>query len=292
MIWPRAEFSPIFERPPLRLPGGARVAAWVVVNVEDWEFGAPMARTVLPAPQGVSITPDVPNYGWYEYGLRVGFWRIKRVLARHGIPAAVSLNGSVCRSYPRLVEACVESGWEIIGHGYRQRAINLEQDERAVIRQTLEIIEQATGQRPRGWMGPGLHETYDTLDLLAEEGVEYVCDWVNDDQPYPLQVRQGRLYSMPYTVELNDIPLFLVQHHPSPEMLNRTRYQLQTLYAEGAESARVMPVSVHPYITGVPHRIAFFDQMMVHLKQHPGVIFLRPGEILHWYLQETGTAGD
>jgi allantoinase len=292
MIWPRAEFSPIFERPPLRLPGGARVAAWVVVNVEDWSFEAPMARTVLPAPQGVSIIPDVPNYGWYEYGLRVGFWRIKRVLDRHGIPAAVSLNGAVCRSYPRLVEACVESGWEIIGHGYVQRAINLEQDERAVIRQTLEIIEQSTGQRPRGWMGPGLHETNDTLDYLAEEGVEYVCDWVNDDQPYPMRVRQGRLYSMPYTVELNDIPLFVVQHHPSPEMLNRTRYQLETLYAEGAESARVMPVSVHPYITGVPHRIAFFDQMMSHLKEHPGVLFLRPGEILDWYLQETGMAGN
>ncbi|MBX5491078.1 MAG: polysaccharide deacetylase family protein [Chloroflexi bacterium] len=288
MLWPRADYSPIFDRPPLRLPGGARVAVWVAVNVEEWDIQQPMARTVIPAPQGAQIVPDIPNYGWYEYGLRVGIWRIKRVLDRHGIRAGLSLNASVCESYPAIVEACVRAGWEIIGHGFKQRALPLEPDERAVIARTLQTIHERTGQRVRGWMGPGLHETLQTLDILAEHGIEYVCDWCHDDQPYPLRVQAGQMYSIPYTVELNDIVVYLVQHHPSPELLHRTRYAFETLHAEGAESARVLCVSVHPYITGAAHRIGFFDQLCAYLKSQPDTAFMLPGEILDWYREATG----
>ena len=140
-----------------------------------------MARTVLPTPQGASVIPDIPNYSWHEYGMRVGFWRIKEVLDRLGIRATVSLNASVCNSYPQIVEAIVDAGWEIMGHGFVQRALPLEDDERAVIRRTVATIKEATGTAPRGWMGPGLAETFDTPDILVEEGIEYTCDWVNDD---------------------------------------------------------------------------------------------------------------
>jgi peptidoglycan/xylan/chitin deacetylase (PgdA/CDA1 family) len=283
MTTSRAEYSPIVDRRPLRLPDGARVAVWVILNVEDWQLGEPMARTVLPAPQGVKVIPDIPNYSWFEYGLRVGFWRIKAVLDRLGIKATVSLNASVCDSYPRVVRACLESDWEIIGHGYIQRAINLEPDERDVIRRTIRRIAEFTGTAPRGWMGPGLHETYDTPDVLAEEGIEYCCDWVNDDQPYDMRVKQGRLVSIPYTVELNDIPMFLVQNHRSPELYRRGRDHFETLYREADQGARVMPVSVHPYITGAAHRIAYFRRLLEYLKEQPQVRFMRGGEILDWY---------
>ncbi len=101
---PRADFSPIFDRKPLKLPGGARVAVWPVINVEEWDINEPMARTVLPTPQGVSVIPDIPNFGWFDYGLRVGFWRMKQVLDNYGIRATVSLNASVCLSYPQLLD--------------------------------------------------------------------------------------------------------------------------------------------------------------------------------------------
>src|ERR1700694_322547 len=137
---PRADYLPIIDRKPLRLPRGGRVAVWVIVNVEEWDINAPMARTVLPFPQGVTAIPDVANYGWYEYGLRVGFWRMRELFERRGGPGTVALTASLCLSYPAVVAAMVESGWEIMGHGFLQRALPLEPDERAVIRRTIDTI--------------------------------------------------------------------------------------------------------------------------------------------------------
>jgi allantoinase len=283
MANPRAEYSPIFHREPLKLPGNARVAVWVIINVEEWDINEPMARTVLPTPQGVSVIPDIPNFAWFDYGLRVGFWRLKRALDRYRIRATVSLNASVCLSYPQLVRESLESGWEMMGHGFIQRVINKEPDERAVIRRTISTIKDFTGTAPRGWMGPGLAETFDTPDILAEEGIEYVCDWCNDDQPYDMKVKSGSLVSIPYTVELNDIPIYLVQHHRAPELFERARDQFDALYQEGAESARVMAISTHPYITGVPYRIKYFEMIFDYIKQFEGVVFMTGSEILDWY---------
>ena len=288
---PRADYSAIVDRPPLKLPDGARVAVWVIVNVEEWDINARMARGILPTPQGVEIIPDIPNYSWHDYGMRVGFWRIKEVMDRHGIRATVSLNASVCYSYPQITEAMVKADWEIMGHGFKQRALPLEDDERQVIRKTITTIREETGTAPRGWMGPGLAETFDTPDILAEEGIEYVCDWVNDDQPYPLKVKAGRLISIPYTLELNDIPIFIVQHHRSPEMFERGKDHFETLYREGEESARIMAIAVHPYITGVPHRIGYFDKLLEYLKSRDDVLFMTGGEILDWYDSTTSDGG-
>lgn len=289
MANPRADYSPIFHRKPMKLPGGARVAVWPVINVEEWDINAPMARAVLPSPQGVSIIPDIANFGWFDYGMRVGFWRFKQVLDSHGIRATVSLNASVCLSYPQLVRESLDSGWEILGHGFIQRVLNNEPDERETIRKTISTIKEFTGTAPRGWMGPGLAETFDTPDILAEEGIEYVADWCNDDQPYELKVKSGRLVALPYTVELNDIPIYLIQHHKSPEIFERAKDQFDTLYREGAESARVMCISTHPYITGVPHRIKYYNMIFDYIRQFEGVIFMTGSELLDWYNSESRT---
>ncbi len=279
----RAEYSAIMDRKPVKLPGAARLGVWFIINVEKWDIKATMARSVLPAPQGVTVTPDIPNYSWFDYGLRVGFWRLKKVLDKHQVRATISLNAPVCNSHPVIVEEALRSGWEILAHGYEQRAINLEKDEREVIRKTIKTIQDFTGKRPRGWMGPGLHETFDTPDILAEEGFEYVADWVNDDQPYPLKVKTGSLIAVPYTVELNDIPIYLVQHHRSPEIYERSRDAFDTLYEEGAESARFMGISVHPYVSGAAHRIKYIDKILQYIKGHQDVLFMTGEEILDWY---------
>ena len=195
---PRADYTPIIHRTPLKLPGNARVAIFPIINVEEWDINTPMARTVLPAPQGVTVIPDIANFSWFDYGLRVGFWRLKEVLDKHQVRGTVSLNASICNSYPTMVEESVKSGWEIMAHGFVQRALNLEEDERDVIRRSIQLIKQTTGIAPRGWMGPGLAETFETPDILAEEGIEYLCDWVNDDQPYPYEgkKRQPDLHTL------------------------------------------------------------------------------------------------
>lgn len=287
MTNPRAEYSPIIDREPLSLPGGARLAVWVIVNVEVWDFDAPMARTVIPYPQGEAVVPDVANYSWYDYGTRVGFWRLKDVLDRYGVRATLSLNATVCEAYPRLVEESMKSDWEFLAHSYTQRVMSMEADERDTVRRTVELIEKTTGKAPRGWMGPGLSETFDTPDILAQEGIEYVADWVNDDQPYRMKVEGGELIAIPYTLEINDITIYIVQQHRSPELFERARDQFDTLYREGAETARVMAIAVHPYVTGVPHRIKYFDQLFEYMKRYEGVLFMTGEEIIDWYKEAT-----
>jgi allantoinase len=284
---PRTDYLPIVERAPLSLPGGARLVVWPVVNVEVWDFEAPLPRTLLPYPQGVSMVPDIANYAWFDYGLRVGLWRLKDVLDGHGVRATMSLNGVLCEAYPRVVAECVRSSWELLGHNYIQRVMSKEPDERAAIRKTKELLEAASGKPMRGWMGPGLSETEHTLDILAEEGVDYVADWTNDDLPYPLKVKSGAIHSVPYSLEINDIVIHLVYQRPSPELFERTRDQFDTLYRESAGGARVMCVAVHPYVSGVPHRIKYFNQIFEYMKKHEGVVFMTGAEILDWYLEAT-----
>ncbi len=293
MAWSeRYDYSPIVDRRPMKLPRGARVAVWTIVNVEEWDITQPMARTVLPPPgAGGTRIPDVPNFAWFEYGLRVGVWRLKDVLDRHRIKATVSLNGSVCTSYPRFMEAAVKAGWEMMGHSYIQRSTHMEEDQAGMIRKTIAAIKEAAGKPPRGWMGPGLTETWETPDLLAAEGIEYVCDWVNDDQPYEMRVKNGRLVSMPYTLEINDIPIFALQHHRAEELFQRAKDQFDTLYAEGAKNARIMAIAVHPYLSGVPHRIKYFDMIFRYIKKHKGVLFWKGEEILDWFDRRSQVRG-
>ncbi len=280
----RFDYSAMADRKPLKLPGGARIAVWTIVNVEEWDIEGPMPRGVLTPPAGAQTIPDVPNWSWHEYGMRVGFWRLKAALDRNAIKATMAVNASVCVSYPRIARAALDSGWEFMGHGYKQRATHLIEDQRGMVRKSIDTIRQFTGKSPRGWLGPGLTETWDTLDILAEEGIEYVCDWVSDEQPFELKTSTRPLVVVPYSLEINDIPMMLIQHHEAPQLFNRARDQFDRLYEEGQESARIMAIAVHPYISGVPHRIKYFEEIYAYMKQKSGVLFWKGEEILDWHL--------
>jgi peptidoglycan/xylan/chitin deacetylase (PgdA/CDA1 family) len=284
----RVPYRSIADRPGLAPPDGARVLVFCVVNVEEWLFDAPIPRPAVPPPAGgPGPVPDVPNWAWHEYGMRVGFWRLLSCLRRHaGSGVTVALNAHVCRTYPSIVRAAVDAGWEIMGHGVVQRPMTREPDEAAAIRETVALIREATGRPPRGWLGPGLAETPDTPDRLVEAGIEYCCDWLLDDQPTDIRVRAGRLVSVPYTVELNDVPLFVLHHHAPDEFVRRVRDTVEVLHAEGEKSPRVMAIGLHPYLMGVPHRIGYLDRALAHLAAHPGVVFWRGAQILDWYLAQ------
>ena len=282
----RVPYSAIVDRPPLKLPGGARLAVWTIVNVEEWSIERNMPRTVLPPPYGQPLLPDLPNWSWHEYGMRVGFWRFLEVLNRFQVKATLAINGSVCKSYPRIAEAGLKAGWEFMGHGYIQRPMHHLEDQKKQIFDAVAAIKDFTGNKPRGWESPGLTETYDTIDWLKEAGIEYVADWVLDDQPCIIQTAHGPMVSVPYTVEMNDIAMMVLQNHPSEEWLRRGIDQFDRLYMEGEKSARVMAISVHPYITGVPHRIGYLEKLYEYIVQRPGVVMWTGEQILDWYSRE------
>ncbi len=279
----RIDYSPIAGRPPLLLPNGARVVAWIIVNIEEWDPRQPMPRTVLTPPAGGQPSPDIPNWAWHEYGNRVGFWRILEALDEHGIRAVLAINGSAIRTYAPIAEAARNRGWEFIGHGYTQRNMQAVADERADIVRTADAIAAFTGQRPRGWLGPGLTETWETPDILAEEGYDYVCDWVLDDQPVTLRTRAGRIINIPYTQECNDVAMFLIQHHAASEYADRAIDQLDQLRHDSRHGARVMALVLHPYIMGAPHRLRHLRRVLEAVKARDDVLVWTGAEILDWY---------
>jgi peptidoglycan/xylan/chitin deacetylase (PgdA/CDA1 family) len=288
----RLAYSPIVARAPLRLPRDARLAVWVIVNVEEWDIHQPMPRTVLTPPAGGVPTPDIPNWAWHEYGNRVGFWRLLDALDRSEVKAALAINGACIGTYAPIAEAAKRRGWEFVGHGFTQKNMQKVDDERQAIRDTTEAIATFTGKRPRGWLGPGLTETWQTPDLLAEEGYEYVCDWVLDDQPVVLKTREGSIVGVPYTQECNDVAMMLIQHHPAREYYDRAIDQFEQLYDDARDSARVMALVVHPYIMGAPHRARHFRRVLEAIRGRDGVLFWTGEQILDWYSgQRAGRVG-
>ena len=282
----RLPYQAIVDRPTLSLPDGKRLAVWVIVNVEDWGIEGPMPRTVLPPPMGKPLLPDIPNWSWHEYGMRFGFWRQYKALTSREIPTTLAINGNVCNSYPRVAQAGLEAGWEFMGHGHLQGPMHKLSDQRASIHQAIDTIEAFTGTRPTSWESPGLTETEETLDLLREAGVKYVADWVLDDLPQEVDTPHGVITTVPYTVEMNDIAVYALQQHSSDEFLRRGRDQFDRLYSESADNARVMAISIHPYVTGVPHRIRYLEELLDYVGSHEGVAWMTASEIGDWYTGE------
>jgi allantoinase len=248
-----------------------------------------MARMVITPPQGQPLQPDHPNWSWHEYGMRVGFWRLRRVFDRVGVRPTVTLNARTCETYPAAVQACMDSGWELNAHSYDQVPMHKLDDERHTIARAIELIEEFSGTRPRGWFGPGLTQTYDTIDHLSEAGIEYIGDWACDDEPVTLTTTHKPIVALPYNFELHDIVVTALQHHRSEEMDLRTMDHFECLYEESAERAKIMSVAHHPYLSGSPHRIRYIERLWAELLARPGVVCWDGSQILDWYLEQTAT---
>jgi peptidoglycan/xylan/chitin deacetylase (PgdA/CDA1 family) len=219
----RFDYSPIIKRKPLKWPNGARVAAWIIPNIEHFEFDLP-GTSLFP----LNVVPDVLNYAWRDYAVRIGVWRLMDALDHYGIRATVALNAAMCEHYPIIVEEGKKRNWEFMGHGVTNSQLLAglpEEEERKVIRETIHTITKAVGKAPEGWLGPALAETFITPDLLAEEGIRYLCDWCNDDQPYAMRVKKGQLLSVPYSIELNDIPFFVGKGNSGADFLQAIKDQ-------------------------------------------------------------------
>ena len=281
----RVPYSAIVDRPPLKLPDGKRMAVWFIANVEDWDISRAMPRTVLPPPMGVPLLPDLPNWSWHEYGMRVGFWRISEAFKKFNVRPTMAVNGRVCENYPRIAEEALKLDWEFMGHSYLQGPMHKHDDQQEQINRACDAIKSFSGKKVRGWESPGLTETFQTIDYLARAGIEYVADWVLDDQPVEIETTEGAVISVPYTVETNDITMMALQQHSSEEMFKRSKDQFDRLYQESEESTRIMSISLHMYLTGAPHRIRYLEEIIEYIQGHKDCAIMTGEEILDWYLK-------
>ena len=279
-------YLPLMRRPQVSWPDGARVALWVVPNVEFYEL-LPPENPLFSAWGRVPVPPDVMSYGQRDFGNRVGFWRVLEVLDHHGVRATASLNVAVLERLPEIAEAMATRGWAFMGHGlYNTRFLYgiSREEERSLYREMQQIVGRRTGARMQGMFGPHASLSPHTMDLLVEEGFLYSADWLLDDQPFPIATSSGRLVGVPYSFEVNDGPLFLGSY-PDDEFPRRCRDQFDVLYEEGAESGRVMCIAFHPFLLGQPHRIGLLDEALGYVLGHEGVWQATGDEIAEWYLE-------
>jgi peptidoglycan/xylan/chitin deacetylase (PgdA/CDA1 family) len=279
----RFDYSPIVDRKPLQWPNGARVAVWVIPNIEHFLFDRPSTSITQVTTR---LVPDVLNYSWRDYGVRVGIWRLMEVMERYGVKGTVALNSDVCGKYPRIIQAGKQLGWEWMGHGDNNSTLinqQSESEERELISGVVKTIKDSTGRQPRGWLSPALSESHRTLDILAENGIEYVGNWVNDEQPYPMRVKSGTMISIPYSIEINDIPAFLDVGLTAEGFGQMIKDQFDVLYEEGAKSGRVMSICLHPFLIGHPFRSKHFANALEHITSRQDAWVTTGGEIVDWY---------
>jgi peptidoglycan/xylan/chitin deacetylase (PgdA/CDA1 family) len=284
MANPRIPYQLSSARAPLPPLNGKRILVHLVVNVENWQFDQPMPRTIITPPHGKETVPDVPNFSWADYGMRAGLPRILEAFASRKLPASASFNAGVIDAYPAAAIAMRDAGWEFIGHGMHQKAMNhVDGGEEALIKACIDKIDGFTGTKMRGWLSPGLRETLDTADLLKKLGMDYCCDWVVDDRPSWMRTTAGPMIAMPYNIELNDSIIYAIERHATGEMFKRVEHTFKRFQRESKDSAIVLALGLHPHLISVPHRIHELEQMLDMLTASSDVGFFTGSELADWY---------
>lgn len=261
----RYPYSPINERPVYDWPQGRRLAVYIALNLEWFSFGEGLGAELAPA----GPAPDVLNYSWRDYGNRVGVFRLAELFGRLQLPATLLVNAQMYEHAPQAVAAFRDA--EIVGHGRtnseRQGDLT-EYRESLLIEETAAAIAQHGGKRPQGWLGPWISQSHATPDLLQEAGYSYLLDWCHDDQPVWMKTRKGRILSVPYPQELNDIPQIVVRKREGDEFADMVVDAFEVMRAESEKRPLVMGIALHPYIVGWPHRFNHLSRALTHIAGH------------------------
>jgi len=292
------DYVPIIDREPFKLPDGARVAVMPYINIEHFPADIP-GTALIPGTQGFS--PDPLNYGWRDYGNRVGLWRMMELMDKVGMRGTVCLNSEVIREYPRIIEEGMARDWAFIGHGINNAPANFignapdgegghmpldEEKERSIISTVCKPMEEALGRKTKGWLSPFLTHTDNTPKILEENGVEYLCDYTADDHPFRFNTPKNNLIAVPYTVELNDIPAFLNLGVSSEAFGDMIVDQFDVLYEEGATNARCMPICLHTFHVGQPNKFKHLKRAFEYIADHDDVLLTTGDDINDWYREQ------
>ena len=292
------DYIPIIDREPFKLPDGARVAVLPYINIEHFPADIP-GTALIPGTQGFS--PDPLNYGWRDYGNRVGLWRMMELMDKVGMRGTVCLNSEIIREYPRIIEEGMARDWAFIGHGINNAPANFignapdgegghipldEEKERSIISTVCKTMEEALGRKTKGWLSPFLTHTDNTPKILEENGVEYLCDYTADDHPFRFNTPKNNLIAVPYTVEINDIPAFLNLGVSSEAFGDMIVDQFDVLYEEGATNARCMPICLHTFHVGQPNKFKHLKRAFEYIAGHDDVLLTTGDDINDWYREQ------
>ena len=289
------------SRKPLKFPNGKRLAVIITINAEFWDAVKPYKEPyyaggppIIPDPLPGDVF-DSPNFTWREYGQRVGVWRCFDAAAETGVPVSVTVNAKVLLERREIIEHAKGKGYELVAHNYEQgelltRFTHDEAKEREVIANTLRTYEQVVGRKAKGWLSSSLRCTLNTIDIIADEGLIFTTDLLNDDQPYLVETRSGKkIVSIPYTSEVNDFTVFMRQGQDVDGGFNVFKEQFDWLYRESAVTGRMMNIGVHPHVIGQPFRIRALHDFIAYATEFDDVWFATREEIAEWYLKNHHT---
>ncbi len=279
------DYYPYINRPKITWKNGAKIAFWVAPNIEFYEMNPPAnpQRKAWQKP-----VPDVVPYSMRDYGNRVGHWRMQEVMDKYDVRGSISFSVAMAQHHPEIVESCVERNWEFFSHGIYNTRYSYGMDEaqeREIIEDSIKTVKDATGQTIAGWLAPALTHTERTMDLIAEYGLKYTCDLFQDDQPMPINVKKGKLVSMPYSLEINDFIAYLAYAQTPNEYGDVIKRQFDQLYEEGEDSGTVMCIPLHAYLVGQPHRIKGFETALKYITSHKDVWVTTAAEIADYYFE-------
>lgn len=281
------DYWPYEGRPRIRWPGGKKLAFWIAPNIEYYEFNPPANPKRQPWPRG---NPDVIGYSQRTWGNTVGHWRMMDLFDKHGLRGSISLSIGLIDHHPEIIEAVAARGWEFFSHGVYNTRFSYDMDEaqeRAVLADSVRAVEQATGQRIRGYLAPALTHTERTLDLIAEHDFWYSCDLFQDDQPQPLKTKTGKLVSLPYSLEVNDVITYSVQGWSPDRYTDILKRHFDQLLEEGDSSGTVMCIPLHAYLVSQPHRLRPFEEALKHICAHKDDVWFATGSEIAGHFRET-----
>ncbi|TXS92037.1 polysaccharide deacetylase family protein [Parahaliea maris] len=287
----RYDWSMLTDRSPVQWPGGKRLALWVNVCLQFFPLnqkGKPFA-----VPGGMTMPyPDLRHFSLRDYGNRVGIYRFLKAFDRYGVRPGFAVNSALAERAPALLRTIAERGDEILAHGVHMDALHYggqdEAEERALVTECLDTLRQASGQAVTGWLSPARNESEHTPELLVEHGVEYFCDWVNDDMPYRFHTGNGGLWAMPLSNELEDRFVIMNNLHSEQSWLEQVCDAADFLLqeAEQSDSGRILALNLHPWMLGQPHRIAKLEQALDYITGKDSVWTAPPGEILKAFREQ------
>jgi allantoinase len=275
----RYDYVPITQRADYTWPGGARLAVYIGLNLEHFAFGEGLGAELAPGgPQ-----PDVLNYAWRDYGNRVGAWRMIEMFDALDLPVSVLANATMYDYAPALMAAHRARGDEVLGHGRtnaeRQSVLD-EAAETRLIAETTEVIARAEARAPQGWLSPWIAESRVTPDLLEEAGYTYTLNWCMDDQPVWMRTRKGRILSIPYPQEVNDIPSIVARKDGAAQFADMIVDNFDEMLQQSVAQPLVMGIALHPYLVGQPYRLRHLRRALTHIAAHRDKIWLtRAGDI-------------